>query len=65
MNFTILPSENSNNSEKTSSSTYYDIEEMHNIKIPPKNKLLSVFHINVCSLDKNFDDLNISWVTCC
>ena len=56
MSFTILPSENSNNS----SSTYYDIEEMHNIEIPPKNKLLSVFHINVCSLDKTFDDLNIS-----
>ena len=30
---------------------------MHNIKIPHKNKSLSPFHINVCSLNKNFDDL--------
>ena len=39
------------------SSKYYDIEEMHNIEIPYKNKLLSLFHINACSLNKNFDDL--------
>ena len=30
---------------------------MHNIKMPHKNKLLSLFHINACSLNKNFDDL--------
>ena len=30
---------------------------MHNIKIPQKNKSLSLFHINACSLNKNFDDL--------
>ena len=30
---------------------------MHNIKIPHKNKSLSLFHINACSLNKNFDDL--------
>ena len=30
---------------------------MHNIKIPGKNKLLSLFHINACSVNKNFDDL--------
>ena len=35
----------------------YDIDEMHNIKIPHKNKLLSLFHINACALNKNFDDL--------
>ena len=40
-----------------SSSKYYDIEEMHNIEIPPKNKSLSLFHINACSLNKTFDDL--------
>ena len=28
---------------------------MHNI--PPNNKSLSLFHINACSLNKNFDDL--------
>ena len=36
--------------EKISSSKYYDIE------IPHKNKLLSLFHINACSLDKNLYD---------
>ena len=44
--------ENSNDPEKVCSSKYYDIEE-----IPNKNKSLSLFHINACSLNKNFDDL--------
>ena len=30
---------------------------MHSIEIPHKIKLLSLFHINVCDLNKNFDDL--------
>ena len=30
---------------------------MHNIETPHKNKSLSQFHINACSLNKNFDDL--------
>ena len=30
---------------------------MHNIEIPHNNKSLSPFHINACSLNKNFDDL--------
>ena len=49
--------ENSNDPEKISSSKYYDIEEMHNIEIPHKNKSLSLFHINTYSLNKNFDNL--------
>ena len=49
--------EKSNDPEKISSSKYYDIEEMHNIEIPHKNKSLSLFHINARSLHKNFDDL--------
>ena len=49
--------ENSNDSEKICSSKYYDIEEMYNIEIPHKNKSLSLFHINACSLNKNFDNL--------
>ena len=48
--------ENSNDPEKVCSSKYYDIEEMHNIKIPHKNKSLSLFHINAFSLNKSFDD---------
>ena len=42
--------------EKIASSKYYDIE-MHNIEIPHKSQSLSLFCINACSLDKNFDDL--------
>ena len=30
---------------------------MYNIEIPHKNKSLSLFHINACSLNKNFGDL--------
>ena len=48
--------ENNNDSEKISSSKYYDIDEMYNLTIPQKNKSLPLFHINACSLNKNFDD---------
>ena len=30
---------------------------MHSIEIPYKNKSLSLFHVNACSLNKNFGDL--------
>ena len=33
------------------------MEEIHNIEITYKNKLLPLFHMNACSLNKNFDDL--------
>ena len=36
---------------------YYDIEKIQTLKIPNKSKSLSMFHINTCSLSKNFDDL--------
>ena len=49
--------ENNNDPEKISSSKYCVIDEMHNLKIPHKNKSLSLFHINACSLNKYFDDL--------
>ena len=55
--FNNSTSENSNDPEKIASSKYYDIDEMHNIEIPHKNKPFSLFHINACSLNKNFDDL--------
>ena len=55
--FSNATPENSNDPEKISSSKYYDTEEMHNIEIPHNNKSLSLFHINACSLNKNFDDL--------
>ena len=55
--FRNATTENSIDPEKISSSKYYDIEIMHNIEIPHKNKSLSLFHINTCYLHKSFDDL--------
>ena len=42
--------------KKIASSKYYGVDEMHNIKIPHKNKPLSLFHVNACSLRKNVHD---------
>ena len=36
---------------------YYDLEEVQSMKIPNKNSCLSLFHINTCSLNKHFEDL--------
>ena len=36
---------------------YYDLGEAQSIKIPNKNSCLFLFHINTCSLNKNFEDL--------
>ena len=30
---------------------------MHNVEVPNKNKSLPLFHINTCSLNKTFYDL--------
>ena len=49
--------ENNNEPEKISSSKYYDIDEMHNLKIPQKNKSVSLFDINSCSLNKKLQHL--------
>ena len=48
---------NSDDPEMTVSFKYYDLEEIQNLKIANKNKSLSLFHINACSLSKNFGDL--------
>ena len=53
----MIPHKYINGPENISSFKYYDINEMHNIKIPQKNKSLFLFNINVCSLNKNFDNL--------
>ena len=37
---------------------YYDLDEVQSMKIPIKNSCLSLFHINTCSLNKNFEDLD-------
>ena len=39
-----------------SSSKYYNTDKMYNIKIPHKSKSLSLFDVNACSLNKNFDE---------
>ena len=49
--------ENNNDPENISFSKYYDIDEMHNTEISNKNKSLSLFHINACSLNESFNDL--------
>ena len=54
--FSNATPEKGNDPERIDSSKYYDIDEMHNTEIPHKNKLLSLFHINTCSHNKNFDD---------
>ena len=41
------------------SSKYYDVDDMHNIVTPNKNKSLPLFHINGFSLNKNVDDFSI------
>ena len=36
---------------------YYGIDELKNVKITNKDKSLPLFNINVCSLNKKFDNL--------
>ena len=48
---------NCDDPENTVSSKCYDMEELHNLKIINKSKSLVLFHINTCSLSKNFDNL--------
>ena len=46
--------EDNTNPENVVQFQNYDIDELQNMKIP---KSLALFHINACSLNKNFDDL--------
>ena len=55
--FNNVTPENGNDPKKIASSKYYDSDEMYNIGMTHKNKPLSLFHINICSVSKNFDDL--------
>ena len=47
---------NKNVDDNLTHSKYFDIDEIQKLKIN-KEKCLSLFHINVCSLGKNFDEL--------
>ena len=43
--------------ENVVDSRYFDIDEIQALKSYDKKNSLSFFHINACSLNKNFDDL--------
>ena len=56
-NFKLLVNQFNNASPKDNTdpenvvqSKYYDIDELQNMKIPNKDKSLTLFHINACSL---------------
>ena len=38
-------------------SKYCDTDQIQTLKFPNKHKSLALFHVNACSLNKNFDDL--------
>ena len=43
--------------ENVVNSRYFDIDEMQALKLHVKKNSISFLHINACSLNKNFDDL--------
>ena len=49
--------ENNSDPENVIQSKYYDIDELQQLRIPNKEKSLSFFHINSCSLKKIFEEL--------
>ena len=49
--------ENRSDPKNVIQSKYYDIDELQKLKIPNKENSLSLFHINSCSLNKNFEEL--------
>ena len=50
--------EKNNDPVNVVNSKYYDIDQIQTLKFPNKHKSLALFHINTCSLNKNFDDLD-------
>ena len=54
---TVLQKKN-NDPVNVVNSKYYDIDQIQTLKFPNKHKSLALFHINTCSLNKNFDDLD-------
>ena len=50
--------ENNSDPEKIIQSKYYDINQLQQMTIPNKEKFLSLFHINSCSLNKYFEELH-------
>ena len=52
----VIP-ENNSDPENMIQNKYCDIDELQQLEIPNKEKSLSFFHINSCSLNKNFEEL--------
>ena len=49
--------EQQNDPENVVNSRYFNIDQIQSLEFCQKEKSLSLFHINACSLNKNFDDL--------
>ena len=56
--FNITSPEKNNDPENVVNFKYYDTDQIKTLKFPNKYKSLALFHINACSLNKNFDDLD-------
>ena len=55
--FSNLSSDQNNNFENIINCKYYDVDEIQTLKKPNNRCTLSLFHINLCSLSKNIEDL--------
>ena len=49
--------ERQNDPENVVNSRYFNIDQIQSLELCQKEKSLSLFHINACSLNKNFDEL--------
>ena len=56
--FHITSPEKDNAPVNVVNSKYYDIDQVQTLKFPNEHRSLSLFYINACSLNKNFDDLD-------
>ena len=50
--------EKNNDSENVVNSKYYGIDQIQTLKFPGKHRYLILFHIDACSLNRNFEDLD-------
>ena len=50
--------EKNNDPKNLVNSKYYDIDQIQTLRFPDKHKSLALFHINTCSLNRNYDDLH-------
>ena len=48
--------QNCSDRENVSQSKYYGIDELHQLKVSNKEKFLFLFHINLCSRNKKFEN---------